>query len=130
MSRSEYYDDADNWNRICWRGAVNSALKGKRGQAFIREAIAALDALPEHKLIANKLEADGQFCTIGAVGKMRGIDMSNLDPEDYNRVAATFGIAQAMAREIVFMNDEGSIGPQTPANRWAMMRDWLTKQLK
>jgi len=56
MSRSGYSDDCeDNWSWICWRGAVKSAIRGKRGQAFLRETLAALDALPERKLIAKDL---------------------------------------------------------------------------
>lgn len=44
MSRSGYNDDCDGWALIRWRGAVNSAINGKRGQAFLRELVAALDA--------------------------------------------------------------------------------------
>lgn len=108
MSRSGYTDDCDdNWRLIMWRGAVNSALRGKRGQAFLREALAALDALPEKALASESLAtADGEFCTLGAVGRLRGIDMAALDPEDYTEVAKAFGISEAMAREIVYENDE------------------------
>lgn len=35
MSRSGYSDDCYGWELICWRGAVNSAIKGKRGQSFL-----------------------------------------------------------------------------------------------
>lgn len=59
MSRSGYSDDydGDNWDLIRWRGAVTSAIRGKRGQAFLREALAALDAMPEKQLIAGDLVA-------------------------------------------------------------------------
>src|ERR1043165_286590 len=110
MSRSGYSDDCDSqearWTLIRWRGAVNSAIKGKRGQAFLREALAALDALPEKRLIAKDLAAHGEFCTLGAVGARRGIDMSEVDPEDYETVAPMFGISEALAREIVYLNDD------------------------
>lgn len=33
MSRSGYSEDLDMWDLIRWRGAVKSALRGKRGQA-------------------------------------------------------------------------------------------------
>lgn len=37
MSRSGYTDDCDDqWALIRWRGAVNSAIKGKRGQQALR----------------------------------------------------------------------------------------------
>lgn len=108
MSRSGYTDDIDdNWRHIMWRGAVNSAIRGSRGQAFLRELIAALDAMPEKRLASESLvTADGEFCTLGVVGAARGMDMSTLDPEDWHQVAKAFGLAQAMVREIVFENDE------------------------
>ena len=37
MSRSGYSDDLDNWDLIRWRGQVSSAIRGKRGQGFLRE---------------------------------------------------------------------------------------------
>jgi hypothetical protein len=129
MSRSGYSDDCDQWALIRWRGAVNSAIKGKRGQAFLRELIAALDALPEKKLIAHELEAAGEFCALGAVGKCRGMDTKNIDPEDPERVAKSFGISTALAREIVYMNDEGSWRSETPESRWSRMRAWAESEL-
>ena len=48
MSRSGYSDDIDdNWAHIMWRGRVASSIRGKRGQAMLRELLAALDAMPE-----------------------------------------------------------------------------------
>lgn len=52
MSRSGYADWCDdNWAMIRWRGAVASAVRGKRGQAFLRELATTLDAMPEKRLI-------------------------------------------------------------------------------
>lgn len=46
MSRSGYSDDCDDpLQEGRWRAAVNSAIRGKRGQAFLREALAALVAV-------------------------------------------------------------------------------------
>ncbi len=119
MSRSGYSDDCENWSLICWRGAVTSAIRGKRGQAFLRELLAALDALPEKRLIADELEIkDGAVCAIGAVGKARGIDMSVLDPENMEKVATTFDIADAFAKEIVWVNDEAGPWKETPEQRF------------
>ncbi len=50
MSRSGYVDDIDNLALINWRGAVKSAIQGKRGQAFLRALVDALDAMPETSL--------------------------------------------------------------------------------
>ena len=130
MSRSGYSDDCDGWALICWRGAVNSALKGRRGQAALREIVSALDAMPVKELAADSLVSpDGQFCTLGALGAARGMPITDLVPDDPEGIADKFGIATAMVREIVYENDECSPWlpyPQkeTPANRWARMRRW------
>lgn len=132
MSRSGYSDEWNDWASICWRGAVESAIRGRRGQAFLKEMLAALDALPEKRLIAHDLECNGEVCAIGAVGKARGIDMKPLDPEDYGRVADTFGVARAMAQEIVYMNDErvAQYKAETPEQRFDRMRAWVVAQIK
>lgn len=134
MSRSGYSDDIDdNWSWIRWRGYVASAIRGKRGQAFLREMLAAMDAMPEKKLIANDLEtADGAVCAIGSVGKARGIDMSSLDPEDYSTVAATFGINEKLVQEIVYMNDEAfdNYWCKTPEERFQKMRAWIASHIR
>lgn len=131
MSRSGYSEDGDSdWAMIRWRGAVNSAIKGSRGQAFLKEMLAALDALPEKKLIAHELEQDGAVCALGAVGKARGIAMEGIDPEDSETVARTFGIAPALAKEIVFMNDEASYYNITPEKRYADVRAWVVEQIR
>lgn len=130
MSRSGYWDDCDNdWYAIMYRGAVKSAFCGKRGQLFLLEMLAALDALPVPMLIAGDLESDGAVCAIGAVGKARGIDMADLDPEDAETIASTFGIATAMAREIVYDNDEWS-RHESPIARFVRMRAWVQSQIR
>lgn len=150
MSRSGYIDDGEQWDFIRWRGQVASAMRGKRGQAFLLEMWKAMQTLPEPKLIANDLEADGLVCAIGAVGKARGIDMSKLDPDDYFTVAGAFGVPYQLAQEIVFMNDEGfpdryveAPGPQrhgrpgvwvrirlTPEERFERMKKWIEENLR
>lgn len=161
MSRSGYTDDIeDTWRHICWRGAVNSAIRGARGQSFLRELVAALDAMPVKELAAESLVTeDGEFCTLGAVGAARGMDMSAIDPEDWDQVAKAFGVAPAMVREIVYENDEqiddwhwvdveicGPVRPYYPewgrhkysysapnpdakAKRWREMRRWAEQQI-
>jgi len=120
----------DQWTLIRWRGAVASSIRGKRGQAFLREALAALDALPAPELVSNDLEADGAFCTLGAVGRARGTDLKNVDAEDHEAVASLFGVAHPLACEIMWENDEGSAYPETPRARWERMRRWIVRLLK
>ena len=142
MSRSGYSDDCGGWDLICWRGAVSSAIKGRRGQAFLIELREALDAMPDKRLIAEELEADGEFCTLGVLGAKRGLDMSGLDPDCRETVAAAFDIAPALAAEIVYENDEhpgayqrqpdGSMAwsRETPEHRWLRMRNWVEASIQ
>lgn len=156
MSRSGYSDDCEQWALIRWRGAVNSAIKGTRGQKLLREMADALDAMPVKELIAEELQTEsGEFCALGVVGAARGLDMKNLDPEDREGVAKAFGIAPALAAEIVYVNDEHVdewrwveveiCGPMRAhwerttsvrvpnegagAQRWREVRAWVAEQL-
>lgn len=131
MSRSGYSDDYENdWQWICWHGAVKRAFRGKRGQAFLKEMLEALDALPEKRLISYELIEEGEVCALGSVGLRRNMDLSMLDPEDYKHIANTFGIARAMAQEIMYMNDECCFDIETPEHRWQRMRNWITSEIK
>lgn len=130
MSRSGYSDDCWGPEFICWRGAVESAIRGKRGQAFLYEMLQAMASLPERVLIAGELEtAEGTVCAIGSVGKARGVDMEGIDVEDRYTVAMLFGIAPALAAEIVYMNDEAEYRPETDEQRFERMRKWIEDQL-
>lgn len=130
MSRSGYVDDMDDqWALIRWRGAVASAIRGKRGQAFLREMLAALDAIESRRLAPNVLEADGEVCAIGAVGRARGINMESIDPEAHEIVASTFGIPDALACEIMFENDEVCFR-ETPEERYARIRKWVESKIR
>lgn len=131
MSRSGYTDDCDGWDLIRWRGAVAAAIRGKRGQAFLLEMWRAMTALPEPKLIANSLVArDGAVCAMGAVARTRGLDLSQVDPEDGDRVAEIFGIPPSLAKEIAFLNDDEWGRKLTPEARWEKMKKWAEENLK
>ena len=132
MSRSGYGDCHDQWTLICWRGAVASAIRGRRGQALLRDMLAALDALPAPRLIEGYLEREGPYggvCALGAVGRARGMDMHEIEPADREQVAACFGIAEALAAEIAYVNDEDRFGAETPEQRWVRVRKWVERQL-
>jgi hypothetical protein len=131
MSRSGYSEDCNGWDLIRWRGAVTSAMRGKRGRALLLELRDALDAMPEKVLIARELvDASGSFCTLGVIGKARGLPLADIDPEDSDQVAKQFGIAPALAKEIVFENDEGCWLDESPQERWERMREWVEEALK
>lgn len=144
MSRSGYVDDCDDDLQFGrWRGVVASSIRGRRGQKLLKEMLAALDAMPIKRLVANELEAPDLVsfshwgpieapgvCAIGAVGKARGVDMTNLDPDDYSSVAGAFDIAEPLAQEIVWMNDEAGPWRETPEQRFIRMREWVASQIK
>jgi hypothetical protein len=59
--------------------------------------------------------------------------MDDIDPEDSDTVAGLFGIAPAMAREIVSENDEAVSfyrNGETPEARYTRMREWVLSQIK
>lgn len=68
-------------------------------------------------------------CAMGAVALRREVDVANVDPEDREKVARFFGIADAMAAEIAFENDEAGRQRETPEERWTRMRAWVEAQL-
>ena len=108
MSRAGYsYDCDDILAAGRWQAQVASAIRGKRGQKFFRDLIAALDAMPEKELIDGELkDADGCVCALGALGSARGVDLSGLDTEDWEYLGATFDIAEQLARETMYQNDD------------------------
>lgn len=130
MSRSGYTDDCDNdWSLIRWRGQVASAIRGKRGQAFLRELVETLDAMPRKRLIAYEFW-NGEACALGAVALRRGnIDPISVEPDEYERLAGLFGVARQLIQEIEFENDE-VLFRATPEDRWQHMRDWAIRHLK
>ena len=134
MSRSGYSEswDCNSWELIRWRGAVNSAIKGKRGQAFLRELLDALDSMPEKKLIADELVTPtGEVCALGRVAQVRGLDVAGVEPDDSEKVAKAFGISNALACEIAFHNDEYWWGQAAddPEARWRSVRAWVERHI-
>ncbi len=143
MSRSGYYegddyDEGADWRYIRWRGAITSAIRGKRGQAFLRELLASLDALPDKRLIANSFidPQDGCVCALGAVGKARGVDLAafeEIDPDDNGAAAdaasGVFGIPLTLAATIMDTNDDNGPRDETPERRFFRVRRWVERQL-
>jgi hypothetical protein len=136
MGRSGYSDDCDDeYNSAnLYQANIERALKGKRGQAFFHDLAAALDAMPEKRLVAEELQTtEGEVCALGCLGKARGVDMRDVDTEDHDKLGKLFGIAPLLAREVMFMNDDDfgyRRDLKTPEDRWQYMREWVNKQLK
>jgi hypothetical protein len=114
MSRSGYTDDNDDpLAQGRWRQAVKRALHGQRGKALLRELVEALDAMEDKRLYPGSFATpEGEFCTLGVLGAKRGTKMDDLGDEDDcdpATVGQRFGIAPAMAAEIMYMNDECAV---------------------
>lgn len=143
MSRSGYSNDCyDEDNRIhLYRGRVANAIRGKRGQKFLRELLVQLDAMPERRLTTSQLQADGQVCTLGVMTRARGIDTSDpnewqFDVDDWSQnewvidnLVGHLDIAEPMVREIMYMNDDGTWKMETPEDRWRRMRNWVARHI-
>lgn len=130
MRRSGYGEECDSeWAAIRWRGQVASAIRGKRGQAFLRELIGALDAMPDKRLIAHDLRQGSYVCALGAIGAKRGVELERLDPSDHDTLSNVFGIARQLVQEIEWMNDD-AYAFSTPEDRWKNMRAWAAKNMR
>jgi hypothetical protein len=136
MSRSGYSDDCENIG--LWRSTVDRAINGKRGQAFLREMLDALDAMPVKRLIKNELVTEsGEACALGAVALRRGLDVSDVDESEPDDVASSFGISRALACEIAYENDEHrtydfklhEYVDESPEQCWERMRKWIVSHI-
>jgi hypothetical protein len=139
MGRSGYSDDYDFRTLNLWRGTVERSIRGKRGQAFLKEMLAVLDAMPEKRLISKRLEENGEVCSLGAVGRSRGVSndvMHAVSPVDdfdeaehTHSIAGLFSISHALACEIMYINDEVEWRHETPELRFARVRAWVERQI-
>lgn len=143
MSRSNYSDDCENLE--LWRGNVERTIKGKRGQALLKELEAALLALPERALCANDVAnpEDGTVCALGAVALKRKLEKGAVLPEALKRIAEefpegceaeeladAFKISSMLAREITYINDEDGRYDEKPQDRYERVLKWVKSQIK
>lgn len=146
MNRSGYTDDYADGDPLAegrWRQAVRRATEGKRGQALLRDLLAALDAMADKRLYAgNFATAEGEYCVLGVLGAARGTKMDDLGDDEYcdpALVGQRFGIARALAAEIMYendyesMDDETSItvtvcGPMRPWDGGHIRHEWVPNE--
>lgn len=131
MSRSGYSDDCSGWELVKWRGQVASATRGERGQRLLGDILDALESMPEKRLHAGVFD-DGKdcVCALGAVARLRGIDVTKIDPDDFcgELIAPLLDIAYPLAAEVMFINDE--VASLTPETRWADVYSWALKHFR
>jgi hypothetical protein len=147
MSRINYCDDEDFQNQaFLWEANQERSIKGRKGQAALRELEAALLALPEKQLIADELEnAEGQVCAVGALARFKGKenpmvgdsfgseeDNLTINEDKIERVTVDFaqelGVPRMVAIAIVHENDD-EWKPVTPEQRYRRVLGWTQRQL-
>lgn len=137
MSRT-WEGESDNpldWGR--YEAAKRSTLRGKRGQAFLRELVAALDALPQPELSEGALgdRRTGCVCALGAVALAQGEAFADLAKDDGNwspgEAAEWYSISPTLANEIISANDDWRDGndARTRQLRWRHVRAWAVHHL-
>lgn len=128
MERHGYNEDGDDtWSYIKWRGIIASATRGKRGQQFFRDLVAALDAMPQKRLVRGELQdTECEVCALGALGQHKHLAMDQVDTEDWEKLGQLFGVAEQLTREVMYWNDQSG---QTPEQRWNIVREWAARQI-
>lgn len=130
-----------------WEANLERSLKGKKGQASLRELEFALLALPEKRLITDELEnLKGEVCALGALARFKGKenpktakvletddDAYYFDDDDRMEtasveLAATMGVPKMVALAIVYVNDD-EWQPLTPEQRYDKVLKWTRRQL-
>ena len=128
-------DDPLDWGR--YEAAKRSTLRGKRGQAFLRELVAALDALPKPELSEGALgdRRTGCVCAFGAVALAQGESFDDLAKDNGNwsphEVAEWYSISPTLANEIIRANDDWRDGNAADVrqSRWRHVRAWAVRHL-
>jgi len=146
-----YSEDEDYPGQFgLWQANCSRSLKGKAGQAALRELEKALLALPKKRLIAGELEnAQGEVCAVGALKKYRGTTETQASPTyDMEGVGRELGMPRLVAWKVVAVNDieiDGSYVdaegptrygsalrqfiPVTPEERYGQMLAWVQSQI-
>ncbi len=110
------YDDEDSQRRYALQCAnLKRQINGKRGQAFLRELLGALEALPEKALIEGHVSAAGMVCTFGALALKRRTDAG----EQREAVLAD------LESVVVHLRDEDGDEPEDYEPMW----EWAEREL-
>lgn len=132
MSRSGYTDEGDDIG--LWRANIARATYGKRGQVFFRSLLAALDAMPEKRLVSGDLETeDGEVCALGALRRAKALPLDDaIADSDWDELGKAFAVAPMLCQEVMFENDQDFSynADATPEARWERMRGWVAEQIR
>lgn len=133
-------DEDFNNQAMLWEANQERSLRGRRGQAALRELESALLALPEKRLIADELENErGEVCAVGALAKYKGHenpmigdafgdnDELSVNEGEIERVtvqlAEEMGMPHLVALAVVYQNDDSYV-IVTPEQRYDKVLRW------
>lgn len=147
MSRfdDDYEEDFPNQAAL-WRANVERAIKGKRGQAFLKELEEALLALPEKKLIEGRVCEMGKVCAMGALALKRRMstgekiedalrwlgDEAPMESYAYETAAFMekhFKVLQCLSFEVAYTNDERRQKDPTEEARYEKVLAWVRENI-
>lgn len=146
MSRFDDGDEEDFPNQqALYAQATKNALKGKRGQAALKELEEALLALPDKALIEGQLfsEENGGVCAVGAMVVHRKMKegmtrqeaiewLSKRYGDDYHSTIEcgkdTLGLLYCVASEFAYVNDEEACA-STPEERYDIVLKWVREHI-
>ena len=131
------YSDEEDWpgQFELWQANCRRSIRGKKGQAALRELEAALQALPHPRLGYDVLvEPTGEVCAIGAMMVQRRIaagmsreqaiaECSNVDSCDTQEAGEWIGMPSLVAWSAAVENDE--YRRETPEQRYERMLAWV-----
>lgn len=141
-------DDADDQRRYnLHQGVIAKQMRSRKGQAFLRELIASLEALPEKRLVNDAVAKDGCVCGLGAIALRRRVDAGEdrdavladlanveVDVRDGDEHVSEWaerelGAQQNVASAIAWTTDadEGTI---TPEQRYERVLSWAKSQVR
>ena len=152
MSRfSDCEYDGEGPSPVLWQQAVTNALRGRRGQAVLRELREALLDLPQPRLIVGALVREGEVCALGALAAQRlaaspitlnSTQIGSLveleafvgqwtqDEFSSMEFGRQMGLVRPLAWAIAYENDEGSWNRETPEQTFQRVLRWVDRQLE
>ena len=139
--RINYCDDEDRPGQFAlWDANCQRSLRGRAGQAALRDLEAALLALPQKRLIRGLLVSDdgADVCAVGAYARYKGEDIAKHVPYASDDVAIACGMPRLVAWKVVALNDfeiddhyvTGQRVTYTPEERYIKVLAWVREQLK
>jgi D-alanine-D-alanine ligase-like ATP-grasp enzyme len=125
-----------------WEANRDRSLRGRKGQAALRELETALLELPEKRLIANHLKDDeGGVCALAALAKYKGAELPEEVEAEYDdeygvaiqdqmvAFGKSLGVPRMVAIDIVYQNDDTWWKELTPEERYRKMLNWTQRHI-